>query len=420
MAAPTPFPLSQRLPLPFLPPPPPVCHIRPPSPTALRPHSPPTWLTSLFQVLIPPSLARSLSRPNPVSDFLEHITDTTDNAPPSSPVRYASPPRLVALGDVHGDLEAMRSALLFAGLIDSKDNWIGGRAHLVQVGDQMDRGSRERDIYKLLFHLQDTAPKHGGRVHILLGNHELMNSRLDFRYVTKGGFADFASATHGAQQRARAKDAKAREIPWWNGGFGAVSTIPGDLMREIRELPAEMRARAKSVCRGGPLARELGDRAKVSVVVGDNLFVHGGLTPTHLTFGGRGKDQAVEVLDELNRDTSLFLKGKGKLPMVLKGGGSPVWLRDYSRVSLGNGGAKSSACGMLRETLKMVGAKRMVVGHTPQPTGINSACGGKVWRIDTGMSKVYGGRPEAIEITKRGAVRIFTKDGVVQGSARYR
>lgn len=314
----------------------------------------------------------------------------------------------------------MRSALLFAGLIDADDNWIGGRAHLVQVGDQMDRGSRERDIYKLLFHLQDTAPKHGGRVHILLGNHELMNSRLDFRYVTKGGFADFARATEGAQQRARTNGRKVREIAWWNGGLGAVSTIPGDLMREIRHLPADMRARAKSVCRGGPLARELGDRAKVSVVVGDNLFVHGGLTPTHLTFGGRAKDEAADMLDELNRDTSLFLKGKGKLPMVLKGGGSPVWLRDYSRVSLANAGTKSSACGMLRETLKMVGAKRMVVGHTPQPTGINSACGGKVWRIDTGMSKVYGGRPEAIEITKRGAVRIFTKDGVVQGSARYK
>lgn len=309
----------------------------------------------------------------------------------------------------------MRSALLFAGLIDAEDNWIGGSAHLIQVGDQMDRGNRERDIYKLLFHLQDTAPKHGGRVHILLGNHELMNSRLDFRYVTKGGFADFAEAAEGP----RTKSDKVREIGWWNGGRGAVSTIPGDLVREIRQLPAEMRARAKSVCRGGPLARELSDRAKVSVVVGDNLFVHGGLTPKHLTFGGRGKDEAVDMLDQLNQETSSFLKGKGKLPLVLRGGASPVWLRDYSKVSLGTTGTKSSACGMLRETLKMVGAKRMVVGHTPQPRGINSACGGRVWRIDTGMSKVYGGRPEAIEITKRGAVRIFTKDGVVQGSARF-
>lgn len=221
-----------------------------------------------------------------------------------------------------------------------------------------------------------------------------MNSRLDFRYVTKGGFADF-------------------ERPPQDG----LGRIPVDVMREIRALPREMRARARSIARGGPLAMELARRAKVSVIVGDNIFVHGGLNPQHLTYGGRHPNEAVRMLAELNRDTSRFLCGESKLPMVMRGGSSPVWLRDYSRVSVASG---SSACRTLQETLKMVNAKRMIVGHTPQPQGINSACGGRVWRIDTGMSEVYGGVPEAIEITKRGGIRIFTLMGVVQGSARFK
>jgi hypothetical protein len=69
----------------------------------------------------------------------------------------------------------------------------------------------------------------------------------------------------------------------------------------------------------------------------------------------------------------------------------------------------------------MLRARRMIVGHTPQDRGINAACSGRVWRIDTGMSAVYGGVPEAIEISRRGDVRIFNPtDGVIQGSARAR
>ena len=37
---------------------------------------------------------------------------------------------------------------------------------------------------------------------------------------------------------------------------------------------------------------------------------------------------------------------------------------------------------------------RMVVGHTPQEAGINSALGGRLWRTDTGMTAMIGGQPE--------------------------
>jgi hypothetical protein len=40
----------------------------------------------------------------------------------------------------------------------------------------------------------------------------------------------------------------------------------------------------------------------------------------------------------------------------------------------------------------------MVVGHTVQRRGVNSACDGKVWRIDVGLSRYFGGPIQALEI----------------------
>ena len=353
------------------------------------------WFANMLKVFVGAANAREAPKRkgSPLDCFMEDL-EAMEDAPDTkgNVERYPPADRIVAIGDVHGDVEAMRESLRMSGVINKKDRWTGGKTVLVQVGDQLDRGNKEREIYQLLFELQDKAPGYGGAVHILLGNHELMNSRLDFRYVTKGGFKDFEPGTGGRHQ------------------------ISAAAMRSIKELPSSMRARAKSLVAGGELALELAERTKISVIVGDNVFVHAGLSPTHLTWGGKEPRDAVKTLAELNHDVRKFLLGKGKYPLVLKGGSSPVWLRDYSRMSLRAG---STECKTLAETLKMVHAKRMVVGHTPQRGGINSACGGRVWRIDTGMSEVYGGVPEAIEISKRGRVRIFTSRGVVQASARY-
>lgn len=378
--------------------------VRPPSGGSTCSNGDCDWFASLLQMVIPPAFARGSSFSNkiPMYAIMEELNAYEKAKDSRGDVgRYPAADRIIAIGDVHGDVDAMRESLQMSGVIDEYDKWVGGKTVLVQVGDQLDRGNREREIYDLLFKLQDRAPEFGGAVHILLGNHEMMNTRLDFRYVTKGGFQDFD------------RDGGIARV---FGGTGR-SQIPADVMRSIRALPTGMRARAKSLCSGGPLAMELAERAKISVIIGDNVFVHGGLTPKHLTFGGRDPKESIATLAELNRDVKQFLIGKGKYPIALKGASSPVWLRDYSRASVRAG---STECKTLAETLKMIRAKRMIVGHTPQAQGINSACGGRVWRIDTGMSAVYGGVPEAIEISKRGGVRIFTTRGVVQGSTRYK
>lgn len=354
------------------------------------------WAENLLRSLIPAAHARS--RQDVVESFMNGLLGETIPGSNEKPFlsMYPAADRIIAIGDVHGDLDAMREALRNARVIDAKDNWVGGKTVLVQVGDQLDRGNRERDVIGLLFKLQDSAPDFGGAVHILLGNHELMNSRLDFRYVSRGGFNDFHR--DGGIKTVFGKKFKPRMSMRNNESIGM--------------LPEKMQARARSLVAGGPLAVELSQRARLSVIVGDNLFIHAGLSPKHLKYGGWEGDHAMDAIHEMNLATRNFLQGSADFPSILSGGSSPVWMRDYSRSSVRNGGPE---CQMLNETLKRVGVKRMIVGHTPQAEGINSACGGRVWRIDTGMSAVYGGVPEAIEIGCRGNVKIYSSSGVVQG-----
>ena len=110
--------------------------------------------------------------------------------------RHPAAERVVALGDVHGDLGAMREALLLGGIIDERDEWIGGETVVVQTGDLLDRGDDEREILDLVEKLEQQASDAGGALLVLHGNHELMNVALDFRYVTDAGFSSFESNSY--------------------------------------------------------------------------------------------------------------------------------------------------------------------------------------------------------------------------------
>src|SRR5215468_9336955 len=68
-------------------------------------------------------------------------------------LRMPAPKRLVAIGDLHGDLAAMRAALRAAGAIDDGDRWVGGELVVVQTGDVLDRGDDEQAMLDLLARL---------------------------------------------------------------------------------------------------------------------------------------------------------------------------------------------------------------------------------------------------------------------------
>jgi hypothetical protein len=272
--------------------------------------------------------------------------------------------RIVPFGDVHGALEATRSALRLAGAIDDEDRWIGGRLIVVQTGDQLDRGNDEQAILDLFERLRVESTAAGGAFHALLGNHELMNAKGDLRYVTDEGFADFADA---------------------------VEYDPND--PGLAEFESHERARMAALLPGGPYARLLAQR-QVILRVGDILFVHGGVLPDHVTYG----------IDSINRETQAWLLGEADRPDVLQGSDSPQWTRLYSSEP------DSLACEVLTEVLSGLEATRIIMGHSVQDEGIASACEGRAWRIDVGMSAHYGGPVEVLEIIGD-SVRVLRAEG---------
>ncbi|MCA9659058.1 MAG: calcineurin, partial [Myxococcales bacterium] len=193
----------------------------------------------------------------------------------------------------------------------------------------------------------------GGALYVLNGNHELMNAAGDLRYVTAGGHLDFA------------------DVP---------GVDPND--PRAQRVPPQARGRLLAFAPGGPYATRLAKRNVVQVV-GDTVFVHGGVLPEHVRYG----------LDRINRETQAWLRGEGELPeKVVADDQSPVWTRRYSSAP------GPEDCAVLDEALAAIPAKRMVVGHTVHTEGISSACDGKVWMIDVGMASYYGGHAEALEI----------------------
>jgi hypothetical protein len=87
-----------------------------------------------------------------------------------------------------------------------------------------------------------------------------------------------------------------------------------------------------------------------------------------------------------------------------------VWTRFYAE-------STDEVCGVLGQTLKALGAKRLVVGHTVQKGGITSACDGALWRIDVGMASHYGGRVQVLEIAGD-VVRILDPQAPALGRAK--
>ncbi|MEO8702309.1 MAG: metallophosphoesterase [Kofleriaceae bacterium] len=275
-------------------------------------------------------------------------------------LRYPMPKRLVAIGDLHGDLVATRAALRTAGAIDDSDRWIGGELVVVQTGDVLDRGDDEQAILDLLEKLEADAKSHGGALILLIGNHELMNAAGDFRYVTPGALHDFDEAA------------------------GADTT-------KWERAPAEMRGRIAALGPGGVYAKRLAAHAVIAIV-GDTVFSHAGVTP----------DWAAQ-LEAVNQGSRCWLAGQAggidAKPPALASDDSPVWTRVY--------GLDAADCAQAKAALATLGAKRMVVGHTVQKT-INGQCGDTVWRIDVGLSKNYGGPIEVLELAPDAAPKVLT------------
>lgn len=313
--------------------------------------------------------------------------------------------RIVAIGDLHGDHDAWRAIARAARLIDARGRWAGGKTVLVQTGDIVDRAPDSLKIIRDLQRLEREAKHAGGRVVILVGNHEAMMVTGDLRYVHPGEFAAFADrdsvgrrdANYAANRAAieaayRTRDATLSPAAIRDRWLGV--TPLGKIEHRLAWSPA------------GELGRWILARPAVAVI-GGSLFVHGGLSPTY----------AALPIDEINRRVATALAARDVDPLsIINDESGPLWYRGLAAKEVnpvaplqptpspGSGAPVPAASPptideQLDQLLAATGARRIVIGHTPLLSGVAVTHGGRLVRIDSGISRAYGGVPGYIEIS---------------------
>lgn len=306
-------------------------------------------------------------------------------------------PRIVAIGDLHGDHDAWRAIARAAGLIDAKAKWSGGNATLVQMGDVVDRGPDSLKIIRDLQRLQKEAPRRGGRVIALLGNHEAMMMTGDLRYVHSGEFAAFAN-----------KGSQARREQFYQANKAAIETAyraqapqmtPEAIKAEwLKTMPLGKIEHQLAWRSDGELGKWALDNPAVAKL-GDSLFVHGGISAAY----------AAVPLEEINRQVAAALRAQDQTPTaIINHPQGPLWYRGL--ISRGDGDeatvapvpAGATATLTIEQEIDLVlgrfGVGRIVVGHTPTRGGIVEGAGGKLWRVDSAISRAYGGTLAYLEI----------------------
>ncbi|OEL17120.1 Shewanella-like protein phosphatase 1 [Dichanthelium oligosanthes] len=193
---------------------------------------------------------------------------------------------------------------------------------LVQVGDILDRGEDEIAILSLLRSLNAQAKSHGGAVFQVNGNHETMNVEGDFRYVDPGGFDECIRFLEYLDEC----DGN------WDDAFLNWVNVTERRKKEYRALPN-------------------GDWHPWNFVKKQKGFAARSSLFKRVEYG----------IERMNREVSMWMKypsvdsdDETDIPFIAT--------RGYDSVL-------SSI--VADQTLKSVGAKGMVVGHTPQMHGVN-------------------------------------------------
>jgi hypothetical protein len=173
-----------------------------------------------------------------------------------------TPLRTVVLGDLHGSLDAFRTILTRAGLLED-DSWRGGRTILVQTGDVIDRGPDSIATYEFLADLQVRARKGKGKVVRLVGNHEvaLLEGYFDM--------ADFPEPERLAERiRQDVLEGRVQAAFAHAGWLFSHAGVHYNLLQRLR---TEMQGNGETRKRFTPrrLAAHLNGRFKTAVATGD-------------------------------------------------------------------------------------------------------------------------------------------------------
>ena len=309
---------------------------------------------------------------------------------------YPKVSKLVAIGDIHGDLSVAIKSLKLAGVIENsipdntRDinsiNWIGDDTYVVQLGDQIDRvrpaklynnlcAENDNDlvsdegsdlkIISLFEKLHRQAKQKGGALFSIFGNHELMNVDGDFRYVSPKEFHEFGNFFNGIREQ--------------NSNY-----------------PFGYKERFEAFKPGGILSKRLALTRYSVLQVGSWIFVHGSISPTCAK---------KYTLQDINSSIKNWLLGKSMdniqdLYHTDDDEDSPFWSRIFSDMDEWD---ENRSIQQFKETINNLNIrnlrnnanviKGMIMGHSPQfmyDKGINSSYNNKIWRVDIGASKAFG------------------------------
>ncbi len=292
--------------------------------------------------------------------------------------------RVVAVGDIHGAYPELIELLTGNGIIDADLNWTAGETHLVSLGDLLDRGAQSRAVMNLFLKLTRQASAAGGRMHVLLGNHELMNLSGDLRDVSEGEFQAFGGLA----------------------GHRAAFAVDGMYGAWLQTLPAAIRINRTLFLHGG----------LSPVVAGDDLVrINSSLTESLTTVlqeaAALREAMLIEPTDDLLalaedklQATSAEFQRASANPLF--GVNGPLWYRGnalcHPVLEAGNVSAR----------LQQFGVDRIVIAHTPTfNREVTARLDGKIVMADTGMLKsAYRGNARLLEFTAAG-MRIFDEAG---------
>ena len=324
---------------------------------------------------------------------------TTAQSNFNDPCQVRTSERVVAVGDVHGAYDGFVAILRAAGVIDSRDRWTGGRTVLVQTGDILDRGPDSRRALELIRRLERDASRAGGRVYVVLGNHEAMRMLGDWRYVSAEEFAAFRTPTSGDVRDALYAIVRDQEV---ERASREQRTLDEPAFRErfLKDFPLGYVEMHQAYNADGELGRWLRERTAI-IKINDILFVHGGLNLTSAALGCAGINAAVRK--ELTTEGVTIDQAADLVSSMPSG---PLWYRGLAEEP------EETLAPTLTEMLSGLGARAIVIGHTVVPGfRVRTRVEGRIVQIDTGMlgGTFYpGGVPSAIEIRGNAMRAIYT------------
>ncbi len=280
--------------------------------------------------------------------------------------------RIVAVGDIHGDYDNYMEVLKQAGVVNKRGKWIGKKTHLVQLGDVPDRGPDTARIMRHLVKLESQARRAGGRVHVLIGNHEAMNMLGDLRYVHPGEYAALKSRRAAALREnyfERVREYMASQDP---------EADLGEAFREqwMSEHPLGFIEHRQHWSPAGEFGEWVTGHNTV-LRINRTLFLHGGLSPAML---GRS-------ISEINEQVRAELTStEPGLRELTDGEDGPLWYRGLS-----SGDETPELAAHVDAALEAFDVDRIVLGHTPGLATVVPRYDGRVLVADTGISAYYGG-----------------------------